>query len=875
MSATAVGPISRLRHTLAILLLTSTGALAGEPVDFEINEQPLGSALNEFARQSDREILFSTDVVQHKEGRLLAGRYEPEEALGRLLAGTGLDYTVTETNTFLVQSIDEAVPGNPRPASGPIPSVRAQTSAQRNRRNRATTTEGNVSEPQLPLEEIIVTGTNIKGRELRSSPKFQFTREDVLRAGALTTEAFLGILPQNFGGGRNAIAEKAAQSFDNAANNANTTTANLRGLAVGSTLTLVNGRRMAPVSFGGDFDISVIPTGAIERVEIITDGASAVYGSDAIAGVVNFILRDSTAGTETSVQYADAADSSYRETRANQSFGQEWNSGGAFVSYEYFDRNTLSSADRDYSQPPVADASLVDPETRHSFLFSGHQTLTSRLALGLDALYTERDGRRKVSSLEDFFQGYTIEYLTLSPSITLQLPADWSLELAGVYGETEERIVSELFGDVTPFGQDNGFRSASLILNGAPFELSGRPVHLATGVSYRQERQQGTGFTAGALRKRESRAAFLEVLVPLAGDDAPVLGFEQAELSLALRHEDYSDFGSTTDPRIGLALSPMAGLTLRGTYGTSFKAPRQSTTPGAEFLVVHPQLDPTTGQNELVITYGGVVPDIGPETGESWTLGLDWESPGREGFSASLTYYDILFEGRIASPAPNTLAFLAEPDIYGSFVRYDPPAAEVETLLNGVVNVINLIGPFDPNDVYALVDFRARNIAVAETNGFDVRINHQMPVGNGSLGLAANVNYILNFDNRPLPGGPVSDDLNTLYRPLELKLRAGVTWDNERWSVGAFVNHAPSYDNRLAQPDERVASYTTVDTNVRYRFEDGNDALLGGLSAYLTLRNAFNRQPPFVSTPNSGNFYDGANADPFGRMVVLGASKQW
>src|SRR5437773_4431112 len=145
------------------------------------------------------------------------------------------------------------------------------------------------SAAQQSVERVEITGTNIRRAETETaSPVLVITREDIEKSGKATVAEYLqtlavdnqGSVPMSFGNG---FAPGASG-------------VSLRGLGAGSTLVLLNGRRIAPYGLADDgqkvfTDLSVIPMEAVERVEILKDGASAIYGSDAIAGVVNLILR--------------------------------------------------------------------------------------------------------------------------------------------------------------------------------------------------------------------------------------------------------------------------------------------------------------------------------------------------------------------------------------------------------------------------------------------------------------------------------------------------------------------------------------------------------------------------------------------------------
>ncbi len=140
-----------------------------------------------------------------------------------------------------------------------------------------------LDEYDTKLEEVIVTGTRIKRRDYTSpSPLTTISKQEIEFSGQPTLEAYLNTMPQ------------VQPGFDRTANNPGDGTAqiNLRGMGPNRTLVLMNGRRLAPSGVGSAIDVNNLPTALLDRVEIITGGASTVYGSDAIAGVVNFITRD-------------------------------------------------------------------------------------------------------------------------------------------------------------------------------------------------------------------------------------------------------------------------------------------------------------------------------------------------------------------------------------------------------------------------------------------------------------------------------------------------------------------------------------------------------------------------------------------------------
>ncbi|NWG73514.1 MAG: TonB-dependent receptor [Rubrivivax sp.] len=148
---------------------------------------------------------------------------------------------------------------------------------------------------QVQGDRVVVTGSRIARTDLEGPLPVQvITRDQIEASGVTTVEQLLERVPANVNPVTTALTIGSADQPGLAA-------ANLRGLGAGSTLVLLNGRRLANYAFNGEtVDLNAIPLAAIERVEVLRDGASAIYGTDAIAGVVNFILRSDYRGVEAS-----------------------------------------------------------------------------------------------------------------------------------------------------------------------------------------------------------------------------------------------------------------------------------------------------------------------------------------------------------------------------------------------------------------------------------------------------------------------------------------------------------------------------------------------------------------------------------------------
>lgn len=200
------------------------------------------------------------------------------------------------------------------------------------------------------LDTVIVTGTNIRGAEPAGNAVQVISAEQIRDSGKATIGDFLRDLPANFAGGVG-MSDNVQGGQDSSVAGSNMTGGqgvNLRGLGALSTLVLVNGRRVAAAGQYGDFvDISSIPTNAVSHMEVLLDGASAVYGSDAVGGVVNIILKRSDDGAHTSVRVGSTSQGGGEQVQVGQTWGTQWDSGGLIVGYEYNRQENVLANDRD------------------------------------------------------------------------------------------------------------------------------------------------------------------------------------------------------------------------------------------------------------------------------------------------------------------------------------------------------------------------------------------------------------------------------------------------------------------------------------------------------------------------------------------------
>lgn len=161
-------------------------------------------------------------------------------------------------------------------------------------------THAGLAQAQYTLQPVTVTGSSIKRIAAEGALPVQvISRDEIDRLGIVSAEQLVARISANGTGADNLSSNVGIQLGTSDRNNNGNSSANLRGLGANSTLVLLNGRRVSTHGAKGNaVDLNSIPLGAVERVEVLTDGASAVYGTDAIGGVINFILRRDYAGLE-------------------------------------------------------------------------------------------------------------------------------------------------------------------------------------------------------------------------------------------------------------------------------------------------------------------------------------------------------------------------------------------------------------------------------------------------------------------------------------------------------------------------------------------------------------------------------------------------
>lgn len=301
----------------AVAWFVALPALAtADSARFNIAPQPLSTGLKAFGDQANMELLYKYGEIEGLKGNAVSGELEKHAALARLLKNTGLEAIYSSDTAATIRPIKTTMDPASRPAKGRTddapPSGDSLRPAEPLRLAQAgqgvvpDTTPLNVPAPQKPasssdsLQTVVVTGTLIKRTDFDTpSPLQVVTAEDLKQSGYTSVSDVLRGLSST---GQGTLTQTQSGSLAGGGSGVA-----LRGLTVGATLTLIDGERMVgyPLSDDGQrsfVDVSAIPFSVVDRVEVLKDGASAEYGSDAIAGVVNVILKKSFTGLEVSAE---------------------------------------------------------------------------------------------------------------------------------------------------------------------------------------------------------------------------------------------------------------------------------------------------------------------------------------------------------------------------------------------------------------------------------------------------------------------------------------------------------------------------------------------------------------------------------------------
>lgn len=836
---------------LALVCAYPARAQANGEARYDLPAQSLGKALSSLGRQSGVTIIAPAQVVDGFRVPAIKGDYSLGEILGILLQGTGLAVERVGAS-YVIKRIDRLM---------------AEDSGD---------------------SGIVVTGSRIRGAPVASTT-IRIDAEAARNAGQASVVDIIRTISQNFGGGQNpGIGTNVPEAIG--LDIGGGSSLNLRGLGSDATLTLLNGHRLPYSAAFQSIDVSAIPFDAVERIEVVADGASAIYGSDAVAGVANIILKPDFHGLRTSARIGASTDGGNEVQQYGATAGQVWSSGGILLSYQ-FDRSTrIRASQRDYAATVVPGVTLFPFIKRHSVVASGHQELAPGIVFSIDGVY----GRRWKESEYPLNVGgdFSVSYQTsntssrtfvVAPSVKAEIGGGWHAELSGSYGE--DRVI---FGPISYYGSTvvdpgrncfcNRGRSVELGSGGAIVDLPGGSAQLAVGLGWRDNRlvrTNGQDPISAVRASQDSRFAYAEINLPFVSHNQEMRGVDRLNLSAAMRYEKYPGVDSVVTPKVGLIYAPVAGFTLKGSWGKSFRAPtliQQYQVTSA--TAVPPFLLGATGfpAGSNILTLSGGNPNLKPERAQSWSVTAVLEPPPAPGLHLEISAFHTRYKDRIVTPIQSLSRALRDP-VYNDLILRSPTLAQVNAALASATIVQSFTpGPVNPASIVMVINNYYANASRQTIKGIDMLASYRFDLASGSLDLSANGSLLDSSQIRG-PGQESRDLAGVIFNPPHFRARGSAAWSRGPVNLSLSVNRIGGIADSRSTPTVKIAGITTFDAAFRLKPQIG---IAKGFDLILAAENLFNAKPASIRTTLPYDTpYDSTNYTPIGRFLSVTLAKTW
>jgi len=838
------------------------------PQVYAISAGDLANALDQLASQSKVQIIYPSELVRGKTVPAFSGQQTWREALQKVLAGSGLEWGLVNDTTVVIRRSGKNKPAPEKPATSP---------------HKPTEKSEQKPEPTT-LQSVTVTGTRIRGG-YTASPTVTIDAKQIQEEGFSDLGEVIRSVPQNFSGGQNpGVAAGAAAGGLSDQNITGGSGMNLRGLGPDATLTLLNGHRMSYGGFAQAVDISAIPIGAVERLEIVPDGASAIYGSDAVGGVANVILKRDFNGVTVGARYGGATEGGLITREYTATAGTIWATGGLIVAGEKTSNDPIYSDQRDYTQSMYQPSTLWQGNDLRSGLISLHQSLGDAVEVHLDVLGNKRDIMTEQAAASVYAPQEKETNTTLvAPSLEIWLPADWMLTLSGAAGEEKntaiQTTVSRAGGAIAAHSL-TAYRNKSLTYGidaeGPLFTLPGGEARLAAGAGYRTNNFLYQSISSSARHfggDQSSRFVYAELNLPLVRPEQGISGIDRLALTGAVRTED-GDYGTVTTPKLGIIYSPSTDFTLKTSWGKSFKAPTLLQRYSSQTATYYPAATFGAGYpaDATALLWGGGSPDLRPERARTWSASLAFNPEALPEFNTELTWFDIDYTQRILQPIASPYGLFGNP-IYANFVDYDPTEAAQAAVLAGTSNFYNYVGtPYDASKVVAIIDNRYVNASRQRIHGADLSGSYRFDLGTGQLTIRGSASWLDSTQAVTAAQSPY-DLSGTLFYPAKINSRIGAVWQQGGFTASLFGNYKSGVTNTA--DGNKGASFTTFDATLRYDTGARDDAW-SNLALELSAQNLLNRAPPlYAATSLTYATYDSTNYSAVGRFLSFSVSKHW
>jgi iron complex outermembrane receptor protein len=997
-----------MKATVALVLVCASVGLsvaqqsdaAIRRYDLDIPRQALDTALKELAKQTGLQVARFSD---RGNGSLMVGpvrgEVTAETALDSLLEASGLTYRVVNDRTIAVMEPDTLAPSawvsstkgeggshaeNERTAPGQ--GRAAQASEVKTQTDAETEPQGAEARDNLPIEEIVVTGSRLRGRDVVAAPVTVFNRTKIDELGASTVADVLKYLPQQPYNRSQDFRQDGGQFVE------------MRGLGVDTTLVLINGRRAVPSApnvSSNAFDLNAIPLAAIERIEVLSDSASAVYGADAMGGVLNIILKQDIP-TPILDLHVGTAEGGAEERRVSFSAGHTNDRLRASFVLDHFSREFLLGQERDRHRDqdfrrfgsidqrsldanpgnitsrtpdnlpglpsrvaavPQGSSGVLTPDDflatagqqhkeslarfsstipeadRRSAAVFGEFDLTPATTAFAELLIMDRTSINQLSPsaisggvvpasnpFNPFGTDVSVNYLFDEIGVRRQVweaelqrataglrgaLGSWDWELAVLRSEEDAATWRENEVDAVRVGgalsstdpdqalnvfQDgpagNPALLASLIddpvisafsaegtqasgfLRGAPFRLPAGEAELALGGEWREEGIVYDRLPFFISRDRQVVAGFAELRLPLVNAEWHLPALRSLTLTVAGRHDHYSDFGDTFNPQYGLAWSPASDFVVRVSHGTSFRPPSlfELYTPRITVPLVVTDVRRNNEVYGTTVVTGGN-PDLDPIEADSTTVGIVFTPRTLPGLRVSASYWQIEMQRKIAL-LPVLQVVANEADFPGRVVRAEPSPADAAAGRSGVIQT---------------VDISRMNGGTLDTSGVDLSASYLLETAIGSFAPTLSATWVEQFTAVDIPGTPPVERVGVAHIQGTIprwRAVASLAWSRRGLGLSATAYYVSSYEDAsvLAGLTGRtVPAQTLVDAQGSIDFDEflgGDTSWLGGVLLTVGVSNLFDEEPNF-STIGGSIGYDTSQGDLKQRFGYLRLSKHF
>ncbi|MES3021758.1 MAG: TonB-dependent receptor [Pseudomonadota bacterium] len=370
---------------------------------------------------------------------------------------------------------------------------------------------------------------------------------------------------------------------------------------------------------------------------------------------------------------------------------------------------------------------------------------------------------------------------------------------------------------------------------------------------------------SSTLPTRTVKSLYAEANVPLVGAANALPFVNRLDLSLALRADDYSDFGFTSNPKVGLDWVPAPGTKIYTTYGTAFRAPTLGDLDPINAGLINVVDRVVGGSSQLHgISLLGGREGLKPETAKIVTFGANFKPASLRGLSLTADYFNVTYKDRILTPG-NDVAILQKPEL-AAYVNLAPTPAQIAALIAQPTFTGNSSEPVA--GIRFIADGRRYNAGVVKTSGLDVSARYDWTTGIGRLNAGVTANYVLEYKQQFTPTTAMVDGLlNTLNNPMRLRARAEFGWTGADARVNAFANFTNAYKNTTLAGSPKVDAHTTVDLTAQYDIGKLIGPQFKELRAALSIQNLFDSTPPYVQ--NATMAFDPQNVSAIGRFASL------